>query len=58
MFNPSTPLIAPFDSKLLPHNDGEVSDQMPVVVSGNDVEKLLDIPKGYPQEPVLQWEMQ
>lgn len=29
---------------MLPKNDGEVSDPMPVAVSGKEVEKLLDIP--------------
>lgn len=33
-FCPKTPLIAHFDGKLLPDNEGINSDRMPVVVSG------------------------
>jgi len=47
-FVPTTPLIAHFDGKLLPDNDGrtdELVDRMPIVVSGLNVEKLLAIPK-------------
>jgi hypothetical protein len=44
-FKPTTPLVAHFDGKLLPYNDGELVDRMPVVVSGLHVEKLLSIPK-------------
>lgn len=44
-FCPSTPLVAHFDGKLLPDNDGATSDRLPVVVSGKEIEKLLAIPK-------------
>lgn len=40
-----TPLIAHFDGKLLPNNDGMNYDRLPIVVSGIGVEKLLAIPK-------------
>lgn len=48
LFVPTMPLIAHFDSKLLPDNDGrteELVDRMPIVVSGLNTEKLLAIPK-------------
>lgn len=45
VFNQSPSLVAPFDRKLLHYNDGEVSDQIPALVSGKEVEKLLGIPK-------------
>ena len=44
-FRPETPLVAHFDGKLLPDQDGVNSDRMPVVVSGINIEKLLAIPK-------------
>ena len=47
-FQPSVPLVAHFDGKLLPNFDGGkrvLQDCMPVVVSGFGVEKLLGIPK-------------
>ena len=44
-FTPDTPLIAHFDGKLLPDNDGLNYDRMPIVVSGKNTEKLLAIPK-------------
>lgn len=45
VFNQSPSLVAPFDRKLLHYNDGEVSNQVPALVSGKEVEKLLGIPK-------------
>ena len=48
LFVPTMPLIAHFDSNLLPDNDGrteELVDWMPIVVSGLNTEKLLAIPK-------------
>ena len=47
-FVPNTPLVAHFDGKLLPENDGqseELVDRMPIVVSGVNIEKLLAIPR-------------
>lgn len=44
-FCPETPLVAHFDGKLLPNEDGVNSDRMPIVVSGLNIEKLLSIPK-------------
>jgi hypothetical protein len=39
---PNTPLVAHFDRKLLPDDDGaRLVDEMPVVVSELQVEKLL-----------------
>ena len=38
-------MVAHFDGKLLPDNDGGLVDRMPIVVSGLHVEKLLSIPK-------------
>jgi hypothetical protein len=38
---PNTPLVAHFDVKLLPDNDGksqELVDRMPIVVSGVNIE--------------------
>ena len=43
-FQPTVPLVAHFDGKLLPHLDGTKRDCLPIVVSGLDVEKLLGIP--------------
>ena len=48
LFVPNTPLVAHFDGKLLPENDGrleELVDRMPIVVSGVNTEKLLAIPR-------------
>ena len=45
LFKPGTPLVAHFDGKLLPDNDGRLVDRMPIVVSRLQVEKLLSIPK-------------
>jgi hypothetical protein len=45
LFVPDIPLVAHFDSKLLPDSDGNLVDRMPVVVSGMNIEKLLSIPK-------------
>jgi hypothetical protein len=45
---PNTPLVAHFDAKLLPDNDGqsqEFFDRMPIIVSGVNTEKLLAIHK-------------
>ena len=44
-FQPSVPLVAHFDGKLLPYVDGTKRDCLPIVVSGLDIEKLLGIPK-------------
>ena len=47
-FAPNTPLVAHFDGKLLPNSNGrmeELVDRMPIVVSGVNMEKLLEIPK-------------
>lgn len=44
-FNPNTPLIAHFDSKILPDADGCNYDRLPIIVSGKGIEKLLAIPK-------------
>ena len=44
-FCPTVPLIAHFDGKMLPDWEGGKSDRMAVVVSGEDVEKLLGIPQ-------------
>jgi len=43
-FQPTVPLVAHFDGKLLSHVDGTKRDCLPVVVSGLDIEKLLGIP--------------
>jgi len=43
-FQPTVPLVAHFDGKLLPHLDETNRDCLPIVVSGLDVEKLLGIP--------------
>lgn len=43
-FQPTVPLVAHFDGKLLPCIDGVKRDFMPIVVSGFGVEKLLGIP--------------
>jgi hypothetical protein len=45
LFVPNTPLVAHFDSKLLPDSDGNLVDRMLIVVSGMNIEKLLSIPK-------------
>ena len=43
-FQPMVPLVAHFDGKLLPNQDGTMSDHLAIVVSGLGVEKLLGIP--------------
>jgi len=43
-FQPTVPLVAHFNGKLLPHLDETKRDCLPIVVSGLDVEKLLGIP--------------
>ena len=43
-FQPTVPLIAHFDGKLLARLDGTKRDCLPIVVSGLDIEKLLGIP--------------
>jgi hypothetical protein len=43
-FQPTVPLVAHFDGKLLSHMDGTKRDCLPIVISGLDVEKLLGIP--------------
>ena len=43
-FQPTVPLVAHFDGKLLDHFDGVKRDCFPIVVSGLGVEKLLGIP--------------
>ena len=43
-FQPHTPLVVHFDSKILPDTDGKKNDRMAVVVTGKDIEKLLSIP--------------
>jgi len=43
-FQPTVPLVAHFDGKLLTHLDGTNHDNLAIVVSGLDVEKLLGIP--------------
>ena len=45
LFKPNTPLVAHFDGKRLPDNDGGLVDRMPIVISGLHVEKLLSIAK-------------
>jgi len=42
-FQPTVPLIAHFDGKLLQHQDRTKHDCLAIVVSGRDVEKLLGI---------------
>ena len=42
---PNTPLIAQFDSKILPDTYGNLADRVPIIISGLNVEKLLAIPK-------------
>ena len=44
-FVPNTPLVAHFDSKILPDTYGNLADRMPIIISGLNVEKLLAIPK-------------
>ena len=47
-FVPNTPLVAHFDGKMLPDRGSqldELTDRMPIVVSGLNIEKLLAIPK-------------
>lgn len=43
-FQPTVPLVAHFDGKLLSHIDGTKRDCLPIVISGLGVEKLLGIP--------------
>ena len=43
-FQPMVPLVAHFDGKLLPIQDGKKSERLAIVVSGLGVEKLLGIP--------------
>jgi len=43
-FQPTVPLVAHFDGKLLANPVGPKRDCLPIVVSGLDVEKLLGIP--------------
>ena len=44
-FLPKTPLVAHYDGKLLPDNEGVNADCLAIVVSGKGIEKLLAIPK-------------
>jgi hypothetical protein len=45
-FNPTVPLVVHWDSKLLPDLTGkEVVDRLPILVTGDGVEKLLGVPK-------------
>ena len=44
-FCAKTPLVAHFDGKLLPDNEGVNADRLAVIVSGKGFEKLLAIPK-------------
>jgi len=43
-FQPTVPLVAHFDGKLLAHMHGTKRDCQPIIVSGLDIEKLLGIP--------------
>jgi hypothetical protein len=43
LFLPNTPLIIHFDGKLLPDNDLQLVDRIPIFVSGKNIEKLLAI---------------
>ena len=43
-FQPTVPLVAHFDGKLLAHLDGTKRDCLPIVVLGMVIEKLLGIP--------------
>ena len=43
-FQPTVPLVAHFDGKMLLHSDGTKHDSFAVVVSGLNIEKLLGIP--------------
>ena len=44
-FKPSVPLTVHWDGKIVPAvNGGPADDHLPVLVSGNGVEKLLAVP--------------
>jgi hypothetical protein len=44
-FAPSVPLTAHWDSEIVPGVDGGLEDRLPVLVSGDGVDKLLSVPK-------------